>query len=74
MRFGTASGATYTYADGFLTREGDYSPGIDYAVVPDGEALKVTHTQPIEVGTSAYFQLEHGKFRITTPVVWIEDE
>ena len=72
MRFGTESGAVYTYADGFLTREGNYSPGIDYATVPDGEALLVVHAGPVEVGRSAEFFLERGKFRITTPVVWIE--
>lgn len=72
MRFGTTSGAVYTYEDGFLTREGDYSPGIDYKTVPDGEPIRVGFADPVVVGKSAHFLLDGGKFRTTTPVVWIE--
>ena len=74
MRFGTASGAVYTYDDGFLTREGNYSPLIDYASVPDAEPIRVVNAETVVVGRSAYFHLDKGKFRITTPVVWIEGE
>lgn len=74
MRFGTQNGAIYSYEDGFLTREGDYSPGIDYGSVPDAKPIRVVNADTVVVGRSAYFHLEKGKFRVTTPVVWIEDE
>lgn len=74
MRFRTESGAEYLFEDGYLTRTGDYSPGIDYEKVPDGHAEKVLYHTPIEVGESALFDFENGLYRLTTPVVEVLDD
>ena len=72
MRFGTSSETVYTYEDGFLTRHGSKSPGIDFDRVPDDAPHRVLNAGPIEVGESASFVLEQGIWRVTTPVTWIE--
>lgn len=71
----TESGAIYHYDEenSRVMREGPNSPGIDYSKVPDGGWDHVEGTSILEVGRVAGFLLGFNNYRITTPVVTIEE-
>ena len=77
-RITTESGAVYLYDDaGWPTRmqraEGPYSALIDYDAVPDGAWNVLTEITPLTLGTSLRMRFVSGRWRITTPLVSIEE-
>lgn len=76
LRVTTTSGAVYLIDGMKVLREGPYSPGINYATVPDNEWIEYDDINPIVVGRSAIFWGRRGFTvldRVTTPVVSIEE-
>lgn len=75
LKLTTKSGAVYLLdtEKPRLRRQGPHSPGINYSLVPDDEwhALR-SFAEPV-VGKPAVFGLAAGMFRVTTPVVSIEE-
>ena len=68
----TESGAEYLLTpDGLVTRlSGPWSPGIDYALRPDGEPDQLVPDNPDPIpGKSWIMQFVGGGYRVTTPVV-----
>ena len=75
-RITTESGAVYLYdyANGRVQRvEGPYSALIDYDAVPDGKWQTLTGMSPLIIGESVQMTFVSGKWRITTPLVSIEE-
>lgn len=73
IRFITKSNAVYWFdaTNSRLMREvGGMGPGLD---LPNEEWHYVTSHSPIEIGVSVHFNLERDQFRLTTPVVHIEE-
>jgi len=73
IRFSTASNAVYWYDDvnmRVMREVGKMGPGMD---LPNEEWQQVITHSPIEVGVSVQFELTDYKFRLTTPVVNIEE-
>lgn len=73
IKFTTESQAVYWFdtANNLLMREvGKMGPGMG---LPNEEWLGVVSHSPIEVGVSAHFTLRGDLFRLTTPVVYIEE-
>jgi len=76
-RITTESGAVYLYddyRDQVMRADGSpYSGGINYEVRPDGVWHVLASTPDIEVGWSIEMDFVDGAYRVTTPVVSIED-
>lgn len=73
IKFITASNAVYWFdtANNLLMREvGKIGPGMD---LPNEQWLGVVSHSPIEIGVSVHFNLAGDQFRLTTPVVHIEE-
>ena len=76
LRVTTESGAVYLIDGMKVLREGPYSPGINYATVPDSKWIEYDDISPIVVGRSVIFWGQRGFTvldRVTTPVVSIEE-
>lgn len=71
----TESGAIYHYDEenSRVMREGPNSPGIDYESTPDDEWLAAVGATGLEPGQSAYFALRGARYRVTTPILSIEE-
>lgn len=74
-KISTESGAVYLYDDVELLvqRQGPFSPGIDYAVLPDDEWLELSRAPDFIAGESTDMSFITGKWRVTTPIVSIEE-
>lgn len=78
LRFETASGAEYVIdrdAYKVVRLDGPYSEGINYDNYPDGVWHDLYAMPEIKVGSQAYIVMGYhgGNYRITTPVVSVEE-
>lgn len=71
----TTSGAEYLI-DGLQAQRlsGPYSPLIDYTVAPNGVWEALTSKPKIEVGERLALFKEGGRFRLSTPIVSVEEK
>lgn len=71
----TTSGAEYLI-DGLRAQRlsGPYSPLIDYTVAPDGVWEALTSEPRIEIGEQLLLLKEGGRFRLSTPIVAVEEK